>query len=180
MSSELEAENARLRTEVETLTAQRNSAQKRAKRYFRKWKELVQEQEAAPTTLKLVVDRLRSDHKYHLKVGDFPGTEEALMRSSLALYIEGLLTSVPKLQREALLKLSTSTDRPPKPQDVVDTMIRWLESQVEYKKESRNDVSYGWGQDGDDDRLRGEQEAYEYALGELKRLSSGSDAFTYR
>ena len=43
MPTELEAENARLKFEVETLTAQRNSAQKKAKLYHRKWKNLIQD-----------------------------------------------------------------------------------------------------------------------------------------
>ncbi len=170
MPSELEAELARLRAEVETLTSQRNSAQKKAKLYHRKWKRLVQEGEAAPSVLKMVVDSLRSDHKLYIKVDDFSGTEEALMRSSIALYIERLLSWIPKFQKEAHLKISTAHNRPPKPREVLDIMVGWLARQVEYKKESRNDISYGWGEDGDDNRLRGEQEAYERALVELKRL----------
>lgn len=170
MPSELEAELARLRTEVETLTAQRNSAQKKAKTYHRKWKRLVQEGESTPSVLKMMADRLRSDHKLYVKVDDFSGTEEALMWSSLAHYVEKLLVWIPKLQKEALLKISTAPNRPPKPREVLDIMVGWLESQIQHTKESRNDLSYGWGQDGDDDRLHGKQEAYERALGQLKRL----------
>ena len=170
MSNELEAEIARLRAEVESLKAQRNSALKRAKLYFRKWKGLVQEGEAAPTTLKLVTTQLQKDLDTHSKVDDFSGSEDLLVWSSLSRYIERLLASVPKLQKEALLKISTNPDRPLKPREVLDTMIGWLKSQVEYKKESRNDISYGWGDRDDDNRLYGEQEAYENALKELQRL----------
>ena len=171
MSAELEAEIARLRAEVKTLTAQRNSGHRKAKHYFRKWKSLVQEQEAAPTTLKLMVGRLQKDLDIYSKADEF-SEKDLLVWRSLALYLERLLGSVPKLQEEALLKISTSPDRPLKPQNVIETMARWLKSQVEYKKQSRNDISYGWGDSSDEDELFGEQEAYKEALNELQRLRS--------
>lgn len=169
MSAELEAEIARLRAEVKTLTAQRNSAHRKAKHYFRKWKRLVQEQEAAPTILKLMVGRLQKDLDIYSKADEF-SEKDLLVWRSVAFYLERLLGSVPKLQEEALLKISTSPDRPLKPQNVIETMARWLKSQVEYKKQSRNDISYGWGDCDADDRLHGEQEAYKEALNELQRL----------
>lgn len=150
MSAELEAEIARLRAEVKTLTEQRNSAHKRAKHYFRKWKSLVQEQEAAPTTLKLVTTRLQRDLDIYSKADD--SEKDLLVWRSFALYIERLLASIPKLHEEALLGISTTPDRPLKPQNVVETMALWLKSQIQNKQESRNDVSYGWGDSSDEDR----------------------------
>lgn len=171
MSTELEAENAKLRFEVETLKAQRNSAQKKAKLYHRKWKGLVQEREMTPTTLKILVDRLQEDRKLYAKADGSSGTEDALVWSSVALYVERLLGLIPTFQKEAHLKISTAPNRQPKPREVLDIMVGWLESQIGYKKESRNDISYG---DGEDDRLHREQEAYERALNELTRLRKSS------
>ena len=168
---QLEAENARLRAEVEALTAQRNSAHRRAKRYHRKWKTLIQEQEAAPTALKLLTTRLQADFGGYTKSSAGCDCEEALVRRSIALYLERLLAYLPKCQEEAAQKRAiTPADRPRKPQGVIEAMDKWLKSQVEYKKQSRNDVSYGWGDGGDDDRLMGAQGAYEEAFQELKRL----------
>jgi hypothetical protein len=168
---EIEAENARLRFEVEVLTAQRNSAHRRAKRYHRKWKTLIQEQEAAPTALKLLTTRLQADFGGYTKSSAECDCEEALVRRSIALYLERLLAYLPKCQEEAVQGMTTPADRPRKPQGVIEAIGKWLKSQVEYKKQSRNDVSYGWGDGGDDDdRLMGAQGAYEEAFQELKRL----------
>jgi hypothetical protein len=169
MSTELEAENARLRAELEAVTKQRNSAHRKAKSYFRKWKRLSQEQDAAPTALDMVRKHLAAVlDRCRRSVKDAFRQEDVDWSQAQVFVLESFQSVIPQyIQRAA------PTPKPPKPpkrRDPADEMQEWLKSQVEYKKQSRNDVSYGWGDCDDDDRLYGEQEAYENALNELQRF----------